>query len=71
MVESILTFALAGIYMLLLISLTFNFLLAIRLQDVRGRVDEVERRSIEEAKIMEARLNKIKSEILHRKGLIM
>ncbi len=70
-VEDIITIALIGIYTLLLISLTFNFVLAVTLRGVKGKVDEVEKRSLAEAEVMEARLNKIKEEILHRKGLVV
>jgi hypothetical protein len=67
----ILLLGLSGIYLLLLMSLGFNFLLAMRIQGVKAKVAEAEVRSIEEAKMMEARLNKIKEEIVHRKGLVL
>ncbi|MFQ5815020.1 MAG: hypothetical protein ACE5G7_00795 [Candidatus Hydrothermarchaeaceae archaeon] len=64
----VLTLALIGIYLLLLTNLVFNFVLAIRLHGVKSDVVEAEERSIEEAELMEARLNKIKEEILHSQG---
>ncbi len=69
--EDILSFALYGIYTLLLLSLTFNFLLTIRLRGMHSRIAEAEKQSTEEARLMHERLLKVKNEILHRKGMVM
>ncbi|MEE8168240.1 MAG: hypothetical protein V3T58_05155 [Candidatus Hydrothermarchaeales archaeon] len=68
--EDILSLAFSGVYLLLIISLAFNFLLTTRLHSMHGTVTDAEARSFEEARLMEERLRKVKAEILHRRGLI-
>lgn len=65
------SFALTGIYSLLILSLCFNFLLSLKLHIVDKKVEEIDKRSREEAEAMDNRLKKVKEELLHRKGLVM
>jgi len=69
--EDVLSFAFSGIYSLLILSLTFNFALAIRVHILDRNVYDLDVRTKEEAKSIKRRMAKVKEEILERKGLVM
>jgi hypothetical protein len=69
--EDVLSFAFSGIYSLLILSLTFNFALAIRVHILDRKVYDLDVRTKEEAKSIKRRMAKVKEEILERKGLVM
>ncbi len=71
MVEELLNIAFVGMYVLLLLSMSFNFLLATRLHGMIKEIAKAGDRSREDAERMEERMTRIKEEILHRKGLVM
>jgi hypothetical protein len=71
MAEDLLNFALSGIYSLLILSLTFNFALSIKMHVLGKKVDELDQRSKDDAELIEKRMAKVKEEILQRKGLVM
>jgi hypothetical protein len=63
-----LTLLMAGIYLLLLLNLTFNFKLAITLLGAIDNIGWATRRTNEEANIMRSKLNNIRRELLHGKN---
>ncbi|MFQ5887948.1 MAG: hypothetical protein ACE5HY_04560 [Candidatus Hydrothermarchaeales archaeon] len=69
--EDILSFAFSGIFSLLILSLTFNFLLAIRLHLLDRKVDVMDKRSREEAKLIDKRLRVVKEQITKKKGILL
>jgi len=69
--ESLFQFAISGIYSLLLLSLTFNFLLSIRLHFIDKRVEDIDARSLKEVEKMEERLKLVKEELVQKKGYLM
>jgi hypothetical protein len=69
--EPLFQFAISGIYSLLLLSLTFNFLLSIRLHLIDRRVEDIDKRSLREVEKMEERLKMVKAELVERKGYLL
>lgn len=65
------SFVFSGIYSLLLLSLCFNFLLAIRMHILDKKIDGIDKRSREEVELMEKRLKFVKEQITEKKGLIL
>ncbi|MEE8168241.1 MAG: hypothetical protein V3T58_05160 [Candidatus Hydrothermarchaeales archaeon] len=56
--EQILSFSISGIYSLLLLNLTFNFLLAIRL-------NQVSKKFVSAQEMVDSRINKLNDKIKH------
>ncbi|MFQ6135719.1 MAG: hypothetical protein ACE5PM_00870 [Candidatus Hydrothermarchaeales archaeon] len=69
--EDLMSFVFSGIYSLLLLSLCFNFLLAIRMHILDKKIDGIDKRSREEVELMEKRLKFVKEQITEKKGLIL
>lgn len=69
--DDLLSFVFSGIFSLLILSLTFNFLLAIRLHLLDKKVETIDQRSREESKLIEKRLRIVKEQITQKKGIIL
>ncbi len=71
MMDDWLSFIISGIFSLLILSLTFNFLLAIRLTNLDKKVDRLDKRSRAEADLIEKRLKVVKQQITQKKGMLL
>ena len=71
MMDDWLSFIISGIISLLILSLTFNFLLSIRLSNLDKKVERLDKRTREEADLIEKRLKVVKQQITQKKGILL
>ncbi len=71
MMDDWLSFIISGIISLLILSLTFNFLLSIRLNNLDKKVERLDKRTREEADLIEKRLKVVKQQITQKKGILL
>ncbi len=71
MMDDWLSFIISGIFSLLILSLTFNFLLSIRLNNLDKKVERLDKRTREEADLIEKRLKVVKQQITQKKGILL